>query len=103
MSAHEGVAITPMRDHAARTHLTQALALDDPQAHRAPVGRDGLDLGVGAGSMLAQALVVHSIRGITALLGEMISLQRAAKPPEPTSSLAVRYWSLHVATKALLP
>jgi hypothetical protein len=37
-------------------HLPQALALDDPQAPRAPVGRSGLDLGVGAGSMLAQAL-----------------------------------------------
>jgi predicted ATPase len=41
---------------AARTHLTQALALYDSQAHRALVGRYGLDLGVGAGGILARAL-----------------------------------------------
>ena len=35
---------------AARTHHTQALALYDPQAHRALAVRYGVDLGVGAGS-----------------------------------------------------
>ena len=40
----------------ARTHLSQALALYDPQAHRALAMRYGLDLGVGAGSQLARAL-----------------------------------------------
>jgi predicted ATPase len=41
---------------AARTHLTQALALYDPPAHRALAVRYGLDLGVGAGSFLARVL-----------------------------------------------
>jgi predicted ATPase len=41
---------------AARTHLTQALALYDPQAHRALTMRYGQDLGVGAGGHLARAL-----------------------------------------------
>ena len=41
---------------AARTHLTQALALSDPPAHRALAVRYGLDLGVGAGSFLARVL-----------------------------------------------
>ena len=41
---------------AARTHLTQALALYDPQAHRALAVRYGLDLGVAAGGILARAL-----------------------------------------------
>ena len=41
---------------AARTHHTQALALYDPQAHRALAVRYGGDLGVGAGSQLARAL-----------------------------------------------
>ena len=41
---------------AARTHLTQALALHTPQAHRALAMRDGVDLGVGSGSFLARAL-----------------------------------------------
>ena len=41
---------------AARTHHTQALALYDPQAHRALAVRYGLDLGVGSHSYLARAL-----------------------------------------------
>ena len=41
---------------AARTHLTQALALYDPQAHRALAVRYGLDLGVAAGGILARVL-----------------------------------------------
>ena len=41
---------------AARTHHTQALALYDPQAHRALAVRFGGDLGVGAGSQLAREL-----------------------------------------------
>ena len=41
---------------AARTHHTQALALYDPQAHRALAVRYGGDLGVGAGSQLAREL-----------------------------------------------
>src|SRR5262249_33328423 len=41
---------------AAQTHHTQALALYDPQAHRALAVRYGLDLGVGSGSYLARAL-----------------------------------------------
>jgi predicted ATPase len=41
---------------AAQAHHTQALALYDPQAHRALAVRYGLDLGVGAGSYLARAL-----------------------------------------------
>ena len=41
---------------AARTHHTQALALYDPQAHRALAVRYGLDLGVGSHSALARAL-----------------------------------------------
>jgi predicted ATPase len=40
----------------ARTHLSQALALYDPQAHRALAMRYAQDLGVGAGSQLARAL-----------------------------------------------
>jgi class 3 adenylate cyclase/predicted ATPase len=40
----------------ARTHLTQALALYDPQAHRALAVRYGTDLGVVSHSVLARAL-----------------------------------------------
>ena len=41
---------------AARTHHTQALALYDPQAHRALAVRYGIDLGVASHSFLARAL-----------------------------------------------
>ena len=41
---------------AARTHHTQALALYDPQAHRALAVRYGQDLGMGSHSALARAL-----------------------------------------------
>jgi class 3 adenylate cyclase/predicted ATPase len=41
---------------AARPHLTQALALYDPQAHLALVMRYGVDLGVASHSLLARAL-----------------------------------------------
>ena len=54
---------------------------------------------VAHGSGVAAWTVVHSIRGITAVLGWMSALGRAARPPEPTSSLAVRHRSLHAATK----
>jgi predicted ATPase len=40
----------------AHTHHAQALALYTPQEHRALVARYGLNLGVGAGSILAMAL-----------------------------------------------
>jgi predicted ATPase len=40
----------------ARTHLTQALAFYDPQAHRALGVRSGTDLGVASHSILARAL-----------------------------------------------
>jgi predicted ATPase len=41
---------------AARTHHAQALALYDPQAHRALAVRYGIDLGVASGSYLAREL-----------------------------------------------
>ena len=41
---------------AARTHYTQALALYDPQAHRALAVRYGQDLGMGSHGALARAL-----------------------------------------------
>jgi tetratricopeptide (TPR) repeat protein len=88
---------------AARTHLTQALALYDPQAHRALAVRYGTDLGVASHSFLARALwslgapdqaLQHSqtARTLAEEVAHPLSLRRRWSSRPSCISAAARCW-----------